>query len=112
MSKIENPALKHFVAQIGQEILLAQVLIRRGESGYELRHVADAGAPAESLRPVRIAEARALAQYTADGQFRPLKSAPTLPSGWRLVAVNDAELGDALTRLYPGAVADWHPGQG
>jgi hypothetical protein len=111
MSGIENPALKHFVASIGQELALAQALIRRAASGYELRHCDDRASAPESLRTVALHEARALAQYTSMGVFRPLKSAPNLQTGWRIVAANDAELEIALTHLYPGAIADWHAAQ-
>jgi len=109
--QMENPALKHFVAQMGHELTLAQVLIRRSGTGYELRHAEDASAMPESLRLVALAEARALAQFTAANEFRPLKSAPTLQRGWRITAQDDAELETALSRLYPGAVADWHAAQ-
>lgn len=105
---IENPALKAFVSQIGNEILLAQVLIRRSNSEYELRHVEERDSPIERLRLVRLAEARSLAQFTAAGEFRPLKAAPTLAKGWRIEAANDADLELALSSLYPGALADWH----
>src|SRR5689334_17065449 len=99
---MENPALKHFTASIGQELLLAQALIRRVSSGYELRHCDDRAAAPESLRIVALHEARVLAQYTSSGAFRPLKSAPNLPTGWRIVVANDAELEIALNHLYPG----------
>jgi hypothetical protein len=108
---MENPALKHFLVCIGQELLLAQVFIRRAASGYELQHCDDRASAAESLRPVTLNEARALAQYTSMGAFRPLKSAPTLQTGWRIVVANDAELEIALNQLYPGAIADWHATQ-
>ena len=45
-------------------------------------------------------------QFTAKGVFRPLKSAPNLQSGWRVVAGNRSELEMALNHLYPGAIAD------
>jgi hypothetical protein len=108
MTKLENPALKDFVASLGNELVIAQVLIRRSGSGYELRYVEDPAVTADVLRLVTLNELRTLAQCTAAGEFRPLKSAPTLQRGWRLFAANDAELEAALSRLYPGAVADWH----
>jgi hypothetical protein len=108
MVMIENPALREFVAQMGKEVMLAQVLIRRNGGGYELRHVHDRDLAAESLRAVRPAEGRLLAQFTVAGAFRPLKAAPTLPGGWRVLAATDAELEQALGGLYPGALADWH----
>jgi hypothetical protein len=111
MSVIENPALKAFIAQILDELILAQVLIRRNGTGYDLRHLDDTTLPLDSLHPIEIHEARALAQATAAGEFRPLKSAPTLPRGWRITAKSDAELERALSDLYPGAVADWYAAQ-
>src|SRR5215470_19009304 len=96
-----NPALVHFVAGLGQELLLAQVLIRRDERAYELRHVEDRAA--SGLRAISLRDVRALAQTTADGAFRPLKSAPSLARGWLLRVSDEAELESALNQLYPGA---------
>ncbi len=111
MSVIENPALKAFVAQLPNELVIAQVLIRRTGTSYELRHADDATLATDTLRLIEISQARALAQTTATGEFRALKSAPTLPSGWRIVAKNDAELETTLGHLYPGAIADWYAAQ-
>ena len=107
MSKFENPALKEFTAHIGDDLALAQVFIRRAGTGYELRHATDCEAAANTLREIKLVEARKLAQYTVTGEFRPLKSAPTLPRGWRLSVTDIAGLEAALDMLYPGAVADW-----
>ncbi len=111
MSKIENPALKQFVASIGDELVLAQVLVRPSGSGWELRHVENRTAGENSLRTVKVKDARALAQHTAADRFRPLKSAPTLQRGWRMLVASDAELELALNHLYPGAIADWYAAQ-
>jgi hypothetical protein len=108
---VANPALKRFVAQMGDELVMAQVLIRRNGAGYELRQLADRGLAPESLRLVKAGDARALAQHTATGVFRPLKSAPTLQNGWRISASSDGELELALNQLYPGAIADWAAAQ-
>jgi len=91
--------------------MLAQVLIQRRGVGYELRHIDDREASANSLRQLPLSEVRSLAQYNVAGEFRPLKSAPDLRSGWRLFLVNDAELETALNQLYPGALADWFAAQ-
>lgn len=111
MTAVANPALEKFIAQIGRELLVAQVLITRLERGYELRHVNDRTVPHESLRLVSIGDLRKLAEASTTGAFRPLKSAPNLQTGWRAVAGSDIELGEALHRLYPGAVADWWAAQ-
>ena len=111
MTTVNNPALATFLGQWRDELTLAQVLIRRAAAGYELRHVADREAAPESLSLLKCSELRALAQTTAEGAFRPLKSAPNLRAGWLAVPATDAELEAALQQLYPGALADWFAAQ-
>jgi hypothetical protein len=101
-----NPALEWFVHWFGDELVIGEVRICRRETAYELRHVADDAKGAVELKQCTPEEARAIAQFTESGVFRPLKSAPTLRRGWRILAVSDAELGTALDRLYPGVIAD------
>ena len=107
MVGVLHPPLAAFVAELRQELLLAQVLIRRSEPGYQLRHVEDRLVAVDRLRTIPLPEARSLAQFTATGAFRPLKSAPNLQTGWRLTARSDEELDFALNQIYPGAIADW-----
>jgi 4Fe-4S iron-sulfur cluster binding domain/DR2241 stabilising domain len=107
----DSPSLRAFTAQLGDTYLIAQVVVSRRGAGYELRHRSDGDRPAEQLRAVAQNDLRGLAQTTASGAFRPLKSAPNLVTGWRAQAKDDAELGWALNQLYPGAVADWHAAQ-
>lgn len=111
MTAVANPAFEKFIAQIGDELIFAQVFIHRVGRGYELRHEADCAHPAEQLRLVPVAELRALAQFTATAAFRPLKSAPNLQTGWRASPASNAELEAALNHLYPGALADWFAAQ-
>jgi len=107
-----NPALRQFAAQLGDAFVLAQVLVRRQDEGFELRHVDDQSVDARQLRELAPEALRTLAQFTADSAFRPLKSAPNLASGWRTVAADVEQLGVALDRLYPGAIADWFAARG
>ena len=107
VTSANHPALQAFVAQIGRELVLAQALIRRDESGYELRHVADRDRAAKTLRELRLSDLRQLARFAASGAFRPLKAAPSLPAGWLLRVNDDAALETALNHLYPGTIADW-----
>ncbi|MEO6182162.1 MAG: DR2241 family protein, partial [Verrucomicrobiota bacterium] len=103
----DNPALTAFVAEIKTDLVLAQVLVRRLGNQFELRHVQDRECDPENLRRVGENEIRALAQFTATDAFRPLKSAPNLQTGWRLMVADEAELEFALNQIYPGAMADW-----
>jgi 4Fe-4S binding protein/cobalt chelatase family protein len=103
VSVVRNPALEAFVAQIGDEFVLAQVLIRKTGESFELRNVADKDR--SDLKA--ITDLKDVAQFTETGAFRPLKSAPNLRRGWRVELRHAEELGLALNYLYPGAVADW-----
>jgi hypothetical protein len=107
MTAFGNPALAAFSAQIGDELVIAQVVIRHIGSGYELRHVDDRLTDPSKLTTVRLDQMRRLAQLTADGAFRPLKAAPSLRAGWRVALQNEPELEFAIQQLYPGALADW-----
>jgi hypothetical protein len=107
-----NPALRQFAAQLGEAVVLAQVLVCPRDQGFELRHIADRSVDSSQLREVTPEALRTLAQFAADGTFRPLKSAPNLASGWRTVAADVEQLGVALEGLYPGAIADWFAARG
>jgi len=102
-----QPALQAFLAQIDHELVLAQVLIWRVATGYELRHLADRDRAANTLRELRLSDVREIAQFTANGAFRPLKAAPSLAAGWFLQANDGDALASALNQLYPGVIADW-----
>ncbi|MGI8965767.1 MAG: DR2241 family protein [Limisphaerales bacterium] len=104
---MENPALQHFLSELKNELVFAQVLIRRHTAQFELRHLHDKNSPAEKLRLISLDKIRELAQHTSAGAFRPLKSAPNLSAGWRLLLTDDPSLELALNQLYPGALADW-----
>lgn len=101
-----NPDIGALAARIKTELLFGQVLIRRANGGFELRHAADCGSEPGGLRLLAGQRIRALAQFTSSGEYRPLKSAPNLPTGWRIAAPDECALATALHHLYPGAVAD------
>ena len=83
------------------------IIIPQG-TGWEVRHRADAEADAASLaRHDRPEAAREIAKYDAAGQYRPLKAAPTLVRGWRLVVADAAGLRAALDFFYPAALGNW-----
>lgn len=91
---------------------LGQILITPiSGGGYELRH-RDESPPFSALRESTGPDAaRQLALYTDTGEFRPLKSAPTLQRGWRLLLADTQELRLALDYLYPAMVGIWRSHQ-
>ncbi|MBW3629969.1 MAG: hypothetical protein KY464_11815 [Gemmatimonadetes bacterium] len=86
-------------------------LTRVAPGVYRARHSSDAGLPAASLtRHEDPFDARAIAQVTADGEHRPLKTAPNLRRGWSFEALDAAGLWTALDYLYPACAAHWFAG--
>jgi hypothetical protein len=106
-----NPDLRAFLAAFDTEILFGQVLVRRLERGFELRHQNDRAADPATLTTLNGTPLRDWAQSAEGGAFRPLKSAPNLRAGWRAVAADAAALELLLHYVYPGAVADWFAAQ-
>jgi sirohydrochlorin cobaltochelatase len=53
------------------------------------------------------AAARDLTRFDRKGQYRPLKGAPTLPTGWELRLDSIESLRLAIDSFYPGALASW-----
>lgn len=109
MSGNLNPAFAAWLAEHGRNSAdWIQVCIRPAGTGFELRHVAEAGVAAEALEVLPVEALRALALHTAEGEFRPLRAAPNLRAGWRCDVPDASTLARALELLYPGTVADWY----
>jgi sirohydrochlorin cobaltochelatase len=53
------------------------------------------------------AAARDLTRFDRKGQYRPLKGAPPLPTGWELRLDSIESLRLAIDSFYPGALASW-----
>ena len=105
MSRSVTQALAAWLAagenRIGELVILGQ---------YELRHYLDASiAPngiAESLSSHTVPEAaREIAYYDTNGNYRPLKTAPTLRRSWRLTLSTIGQLHEALDCFYPGMLS-------
>lgn len=85
---------------------IGQVLIHPRASGFTLCHEAD-----EGLTDLRIFEspedATEIARWDDRGNYRALKTAPTLRRGWELHLPTPAALRLALDLLYPAALGNW-----
>jgi sirohydrochlorin cobaltochelatase len=86
---------------------IGQIRITQLDSGeFELRHVEDLGRM-DLVNYEDPFDARHLSLTTVDGEFRPLKSAPNLRTGWRLLIRNIADLRAALDLFYPAMLGVW-----
>jgi hypothetical protein len=103
---IDNPWLAYFINARWDEVIVAQVIVKRTAGGFELRHTSDKTADLGDLKAIRPTHARKIANFTKDGRYRPLKSAPDLPRGWLVRANSPDELEEALNHFYPNALAD------
>jgi hypothetical protein len=76
---------------------------------YDLRHHEDRGADRADLDvhedPL---DARDLVKTDDRGRYRPLKTAPTLPTGWAFADLDAAALVETVEFIYPATVANWH----
>ena len=105
-AKIDNPWLEFFINARWDEVVIAQVLVKRTPGGFELRHARDEKTDVGELKAVRPSDARKIANFNSAGEYRPLKSTPDLPGGWMLRANSAEELEEALNHFYPNALAD------
>ncbi|WP_339104396.1 DR2241 family protein [Haloterrigena salinisoli] len=80
-----------------------------GERVYDLWHVDDADSDLTQLEVYDDPrDAREISTYDEDGRYRPLKTAPTLPSGWAFTGLSGGELVETVEFFYPATVANWH----
>ena len=85
---------------------VGQVEIQRSGDGWELHHADDASC-ADTENFTRWQDARAIANHDDVGVFRPLKTAPNLRHGWRLVLKDSDEVRRAIDFLYPAMLGMW-----
>ncbi len=85
---------------------VGQLTIAPVAEGWELRHTEDA-ARADLALFTKWEDARALANLDDAGAFRPLKTAPNLRHGWRLVLPSVGGVKCALDFFYPAMLGLW-----
>ena len=84
---------------------IGQISIEAREDGtFTLAHCEDASRN-DLLAFAHADEAAGLARFDDAGKYRPLKTAPNLRHGWRLMLPDRSALGIALDLFYPGRLA-------
>lgn len=87
------------------DLQIGQVRVRQRDGIYELCHEADISAAGDTLAwSDQPSAALEIARLDAQGEFRPLKSAPNLKPGWGLRLSDVEALRQALDGLYPAAL--------
>jgi hypothetical protein len=102
-------ALAGGVVESWGQLRVAVTVDEDGRRRYDLRHEDDADTPAGELTDHESPlDAREIAKHDDRERYRPLKTAPTLRTGWRLPDLGPAELVQAVDYFYPATVANWH----
>ncbi|RLM94823.1 hypothetical protein D3D02_02245 [Halobellus sp. Atlit-38R] len=91
------------------EVLVTATLGEDGQRRYEIRHADDRDAEADDLDTYHDPlDARDIATYDDRGRYRPLKTAPSLVSGWVFPDLDGRDAVETLDVLYPASVANWN----
>jgi len=104
-ARMPNDELKKALARWLEEgrDVIGQVKMVKDGQGFVLRHIED-GADSSLDYFGNAEDAREIARCDAAGEFRPIKTAPTLKRGWQLDLRSLEELQLALEFFYPAAV--------
>ena len=80
-----------------------------GNRTYTVRNEADDDRRPESLEVLTDPlDARDLVKTDDRGRYRPLKTAPTLPTGWAFVDLDGRSLAETVEYVYPATIANWY----
>jgi sirohydrochlorin cobaltochelatase len=91
---------------------IGQIEIRRTDDKFVLSHRDDIGS--DALRNYPSDDAREIARFDDAGSYRPLKTAPNLRRGWRIVVRDLKQVERVVNAIYPARLAvlrAWESGQ-
>jgi sirohydrochlorin cobaltochelatase len=96
-----------FQALVAEKVSrIGQLEIERLEGGFVLSHRDDAGR--SDLGEHEIDDAFEIARFDDAGNYRPLKTAPTLRHGWKIFARDLLQVERVIDTIYPGRLAILH----
>lgn len=102
-------ALESGVRETWGQLSITVTLDESGDRTYEIRHVDDVDTAPEQLEihedPL---QAREIGRLDDRDRYRPLKTAPSLRTDWRLADLDATELVRAVEWFYPAMIANWH----
>jgi hypothetical protein len=91
------------------ELAIEVTLGDDGYRTYAVRHADDADRTYDTLDVYADPlDARELVKYDDRGRYRPLKTAPTLQTGWAFVDLDGRSLVRGVDVVYPATVTNWH----
>jgi sirohydrochlorin cobaltochelatase len=82
------------------------LLSRRTTRDFQALHLRDRDVPIDQLNHLQsIPEVREMARYSPEGEYRPLKTAPSLKNGWVILESDAHSFYQMLDAIYPAAFA-------
>ena len=85
---------------------IGQLEIVSSDGGFAICHRDDRGR--NDLQEREIDEAFAIAKFDDGGNYRPLKTAPTLRHGWKIFVRDLLQVEQVIDAIYPGRLAILH----
>ncbi|WP_254662884.1 DR2241 family protein [Haladaptatus sp. W1] len=108
MTWVDHNALHRDTPQTWGQLSVAVTNTDDGRR-YELRHVDDRDADRTDLEShADPTETRDAVRFSDDGEYRPLATAATLPTGWVLSDLDADALLQAIEFVYPASIANWY----
>ena len=91
------------------DVIVTATLGDHGHRHYEIRHADDAGVEPTDLNAYHDpVDARELSTYDDRGRYRPLRTAPSLASGWLFPDLDGHDAVETLDTIYPASIANWN----
>lgn len=101
-------ALADGVERTWGELSIRTTIDEDGLRSYTVTHEADADTDPSTLEAYRDPlDARELFKTDDDGRYRPLRTAPTLPTGWAFPDLDGHDLVRMVDFTYPATVQNW-----
>ena len=102
-------ALESGVDREWGQLAITTTLSADGTRRYEVRHVDDSDADVDALTThTDPFDARDIGTLDEAGRYRPLRTAPTLRSGWIVPDLTADGIYEAVEAFYPATVVNWH----
>jgi len=91
------------------EVVVTATLGEDGHRRYEIRHADDLDADPDDLDAYHDPlDARELSTSDRKGRYRPLRTAPSLVSGWIFPDLDGRDAVETLDTLYPASIPNWN----
>ncbi len=91
------------------ELHIMATIDETGQRSYEIRHEDDAAVSTDALDVyTNPLDAREIGTFDSGGQYRPLRTAPSLPTGWVFPDLSAIEVCETVDAFYPATIANWY----